>query len=117
MFQEDSVMTTTYSAQPEDQEPEIFYSPDSTDHPEAAGRHESADFNPANEQERSSPLYSSLREKIHRLARIVGLKLSLLSVLISILGHAAYSQTSPAGDEKTQARARELHKKLLTFDS
>ncbi len=72
---------------------------------------------------RQKPFPFSLKQRLYLIAEAIGIKTSvllfllLLIALIFALANAARAQSAPQPDEKLQAKAKELHKKIIVFDS
>ncbi|MCI0539315.1 MAG: dipeptidase [Verrucomicrobiales bacterium] len=80
-------------------------------------------FEPPVDRGPTKPLRLTVKERIHLVAEALGIKTSplLLAALTLMLGTVAQAQSAPSPtpskDDKLQAKAKELHKKILAFDS
>lgn len=69
------------------------------------------------------PLPFSWKQRLNLIAEAIGLKTSMLLLLLLLaaltvaLAEAALAQSAPQPEEKLQAKAKELHKKIIAFDS
>lgn len=109
--------TTTIPVHPQDNQNDNLLN---TAPAEASANDNVVKFDPpptqAPDQGPTKPLHLPLKERLRRIAQAIGFKASLLLLLTLTLGQIGLAQ-SLSNDDKLQNKAKELHKKLLAFDS
>lgn len=110
-------MSTTHSGQADDVRNENIHSLDPDVNSDDGNIFNNViRFEPSPDEEPTKPIRSSLKERLRLMAQSIGIKVSVLLAAL-LFAQSATAQTASSADDKLQAKAKELHKKLLAFDS